>query len=131
MEHKNFLKVLCLILLSSIVSGCNTYKALTETITQTEVVKANVPIQERPKKVDLNSINWYVVTERNLPEFITRFEGENGALVFYAMSVRDYATLSLNMADLKRYILQQKEIIIYYEKSLTEDDNEETNVGLQ
>jgi len=94
-------------------------------------VKANVPIQERPKKVDLNSINWYVVTERNLPEFITRFEGENGALVFYAMSVRDYATLSLNMADLKRYILQQKEIIIYYEKSLTEDDNEETNVGLQ
>ena len=102
MEHKNFLKVLCLILLSSIVSGCNTYKALTETITQTEVVKANVPIQERPKKVDLNSINWYVVTERNLPEFITRFEGENGALVFYAMSVRDYETLSLNMADLKR-----------------------------
>jgi len=94
-------------------------------------VKANVPIQERPKKVDLNSINWYVVTERNLPEFITRFEGENGALVFYAMSVRDYETLSLNMADLKRYILQQKEIIIYYEKSLTEDDNEETNVGLQ
>tara|TARA_R110002012_G_scaffold271673_2_gene456872 strand:+ start:673 stop:801 length:129 start_codon:yes stop_codon:yes gene_type:complete len=34
------------------------------------------------------------------------------------MSVRDYETLALNMADIKRYIEQQKEIIIYYEKAV-------------
>lgn len=66
----------------------------------------------------MEDITWYVVTERNMDEFIKRFEDENGTLVFYAMSVRDYETLSLNMADLKRYILQQKEIIVYYEESV-------------
>ena len=35
------------------------------------------------------------------------------------MSVRDYETLALNMAELKRYVLQQKEIIVYYEKAVT------------
>lgn len=115
MALKNYLIVLSLILLSS---GCSTYKALTEAVTVTEVVQAKIPVQERPKPVNLEDIQWYVVTERNMDEFIKRFEDENGTLVFYAMSVRDYETLSLNMADLKRYILQQKEIIVYYEESV-------------
>jgi|TARA_R110000744_G_scaffold71334_2_gene143691 hypothetical protein len=34
------------------------------------------------------------------------------------MSVRDYETLALNMAEIKRYIEQQKQIIIYYEKAV-------------
>ena len=37
------------------------------------------------------------------------------------MSVRSYENLALNMADIKRYIEQQKEIIIYYEKAVTEE----------
>ncbi len=122
MALKNYLIVLSLILLSS---GCSTYKALTEAVTVTKVVQAKIPVQERPKPVNLDDINWYVVTEKNMDEFISRFEEENGALVFYAMSVRDYETLSLNMADLKRYILQQKEIIIYYEGSVEPKKEEE------
>ena len=34
------------------------------------------------------------------------------------MSVRDYETLALNMAEIKRYIEQQKQIIIYYEQAV-------------
>ena len=34
------------------------------------------------------------------------------------MSVRDYETLALNMAEIKRYIEQQKQIIIYYERAV-------------
>jgi len=32
--------------------------------------------------------------------------------------VRDYETLALNMAEIKRYIDQQKQLIIYYEKAV-------------
>jgi hypothetical protein len=35
-----------------------------------------------------------------------------------AISVRDYERLSLNVDELRRYILQQKEIIVYYEDSV-------------
>ena len=50
--------------------------------------------------------------------FKTRFEKENGDLLFYAISVRDYETLALNMAELKRFLEQQKQVIIYYEKAV-------------
>jgi len=35
--------------------------------------------------------------------------------------MRDYENLALNIADLKRYLEQQNEIILYYEKALTEE----------
>ena len=67
----------------------------------------------------MNDIYFYVVTEQNFEEFKKLVTKENGDLVGYVLSVRDYETLALNMAELKRYVLQQKEIIIYYEKAVS------------
>ena len=58
------------------------------------------------------------MTENTLAAFKIRFLKENGDFLFYAISVRDYETLALNMAELKRFISQQKEVIIYYEKAV-------------
>ena len=44
-----------------------------------------------------------------------------GDFVFFAISVPDYENLSLNMSELKRYIDQQKTIIVYYEKSINNE----------
>ena len=52
----------------------------------------------------------------NLAEFT-----EPGDLAFVALSMRDYENLALNIADLKRFLEQQNEIIVYYEKALSED----------
>ena len=57
----------------------------------------------------MNNIYFYVVTEQNFKEFKKRFIKENGDLVGYVLSVRDYETLALNMAELRRYLQQQKE----------------------
>jgi hypothetical protein len=37
--------------------------------------------------------------------------------------MQDYENLALNIADLKRYINQQKEIIVYYEKIATDEED--------
>lgn len=72
-------------------------------------------------------IEWYVITQENLEEVIKKIESENGQLAVMALSVRGYENLSLNIADLRRYILQQKELIIYYEKlAVPSKNNEET-----
>ena len=73
----------------------------------------------------MNDIYFYVVTEQNFEDFKQRFVEENGDFLFYALSVRDYETLALNMAEIKRYILQQKQIIIYYEKAVAPKPKEE------
>jgi len=39
--------------------------------------------------------------------------------------MRDYENLALNVAELKRYINQQTQIIVYYEKAVTDEPEEE------
>jgi hypothetical protein len=85
---------------------------------RTVEVERKIPTQNRPRPVSLSNIHFYVVTEDTFPAFKKRFEKENGDLLFYAISVRDYETLALNMAELKRFIEQQKQLIIYYEKAV-------------
>jgi hypothetical protein len=85
---------------------------------RTVEVERKIPAQNRPRPVKLSNLHFYVVTEDTFPAFKKRFEKENGDLLFYAISVRDYETLALNMAELKRFLEQQKQIIIYYEKAV-------------
>ena len=44
--------------------------------------------------------------------------------VFYAISPKTYELLALNMQEIKRFILQQKEIIIFYKKATGPKDEE-------
>ena len=124
MVLKNYLKVSSLLLLSLIVSSCASWPKLTQIEVQTVEVERNIPIQNRPRQLNLSNITWYVVTEENFEEFKKRYEKENGMFLFYVISVRDYETLSLNMAEIKRYIEQQKQIIIYYEKAIVPEKEE-------
>ena len=118
MVLKDYWKVSSLLLLSLLISSCSSWPKLTQIEIQTVEVERNIPIQNRPRQLDMNDIHFYVVTEENFAEFKKRFVKENGDLVGYVLSVRDYETLAINMAEIKRYIEQQKQIIIYYEKAV-------------
>jgi hypothetical protein len=110
--------VLSLLPLLLLNSGCTSFKKILPLEIRTVEVERKIPTQNRPRPVSLNNIHFYVVTEDTFPAFKKRFTKENGDLLFYAISVRDYETLALNMAELKRFIQQQKQIIIYYEKAV-------------
>ena len=132
MELKDYLShlknslVLPLLVTLLLTSGCSYFKnPLKQIEIKTVEVERVIPTQNRPRPVDLNDIYFYVVTEQNFEEFKKRFVKENGDLVGYVLSVRDYETLALNMAEIKRYIQQQKEIIIYYEKAIAPKPEEE------
>jgi len=124
MVLKNYLKVSSLLLLSVIVSSCTSWPKFTQIEVQTVEVERNIPIQNSPRQLNLSNITWYVVTEENFEEFKKRYEKENGMFLFYVINVRDYETLSLNMAEIKRYIEQQKQIIMYYEKAIVPEEGE-------
>ena len=87
-------------------------------VTVTNTVKTVVPIVAHPKKVQLNDVRIYVVSKINYDTFVKEFETKNGADSYVALSIKDYENLSLNFAEIKRYILQQKQIIVYYEKAV-------------
>ncbi len=66
-----------------------------------------------PREIDLKDPYWYVVSEKNIEEFLQRVEKEHGQVVFFAMSGPDYELMAYNMQELKRYINELKEVVVY------------------
>lgn len=74
-----------------------------------------------PRAIDLKEPNWYVVSDKNLDEFLERVKKEQGQLVFFAMSVPDYELMAYNMQEIKRYVREMKEVVVYYRKVTTNE----------
>ena len=107
-------KSLMILSASLVLTNCT---ATPQVITEQVFVDRPIEIQPRPDAVDLNDVRFNVVTADNLEEFIETMKARNGGrLVFIAFTVEGYESLSINVADLRRYIEQQKELIVYYEK---------------
>lgn len=87
-------------------------------VTKTEYQKQNIPIQERPPLVDFPPMEWMVITEDNLDEKVNELKGKNGNFVVFAISSKGYENLAIGIGELRRYINEQKAIIVYYEEAL-------------
>ena len=85
--------------------------------------RVQIPTVAAPKPLQLSDTRVFVVTKDNYDEFVKEFTETYGDLAFVALSMKDYENLALNIADIKRYLEQQKEIIVYYEKAVTEKEN--------
>jgi len=87
-------------------------------VTVPQVIEKKIPIVPRPSGVAIQEPYFYVVSDANLDAFIERYRSENGNINFIAVTPQGYENLAFTMAELRRYILQQKEIIVYYERSI-------------
>jgi hypothetical protein len=129
------LKILASALTLLTISGCS---LLQQPPREVEVISTPIeiiitqPIMPRP--LDLKEPNWYVVSDTRIankdglyPEGYTYFDKfvddikkkHGGDLVFIAMSVADYELMSYNTQELKRYINQLGEVIVYYKDVTT------------
>ena len=127
MQVRDYWKVSSLLLLSLLLSSCASWPGIKTVEVKTVEVERQIPVQNRPPQLQMNTdMKWGVVTEENFKEFKEAFQKENGdPLVAYVISVKDYETLALNMAEIKRYIEQQKSIIVYYEKAIKPKEDKE------
>lgn len=89
--------------------------------------KVQIPTVSRPKPLQLTDVRVFVVTKNTLESFEAEFKETYGELAVVVLSMRDYENLALNIAELKRYIGQQKNIIIYYEEAVTDSPEKKEN----
>jgi len=90
-----------------------------------------------PRPLNLKEPKWYVVSDRKIPKeertYMDKFEEDikkkhGGDLVFVAMTVADYELMAYNTQELKRYIRELKEVVVYYRKVTdVQADTESTN----
>ena len=88
-------------------------------------------MQPPPAPVRLKDVQWYVVSEENLEDFKERITDRQGMLVWYAITVNDYESLSVNLQEIRRYIVQQQDLIKYYEKAIANDAEGDDEINIQ
>ena len=119
-----------LLILSLALSGCSMLKsAYVPDVKAVEVVnvqkKAVIYHPPLPSKVRTKPVEWKVLTPAIMDEYLSDLEkGEAPTNVYYGVSPTGYENLSLNMAEIKRYIKQVLSIVNYY-KELDSDKEEE------
>ena len=69
-----------------------------------------------PREIDLQEPRWIVITPENWEDQLAMIEEQEGELVFLAMTIPDYEVMSYNMQEIKRYITELKDVVVYYRK---------------
>ena len=118
--------VLFLVPLVILLSSCSS-KPEKEIVTVESIVKPTIAIAQRPRPVEFDELKVKVITEANVQEVIQEMKDNQGQFLVYALDPVTFKNLAIGIEEIKRYIEQQNDIIVYYEKAVT--DEPETQEG--
>jgi len=117
---KKILTVSALILMTT---GCSMIPSQTKPV-EVRTISEPIPMYHPPLpiEVQLVDVDWTVLT----PDLMTQYliDLENGSApktAYYSLTTKEYENLSMNMAELKRYLKDSLHIIEFYR----EYDNDE------
>ena len=121
------MKNLLIISFGILMTGCSMIP------TQTKPVEV-VTIAERPPmyhpplplELQLVDIDWEVMTPELMEQYLKDIEEGNAPRkAYYSLSSKDYENLSMNMAEITRYLKETLGIIEFYREYDKEEDEEE------
>jgi hypothetical protein len=93
------------------LTGCNeTVKVLDKPVL---VERAELILPTTPPAVQLE-MKWTVITPENFLQKIKELEGKD--VVYYALTAEGYQNLSMNIAELRKYIQNQNAVIAAYKE---------------
>jgi hypothetical protein len=146
------LKILAIAFLALIISGCSLLGPKEVEII-TKPVKIDIVQPVLPRSINLKEPKWYVVSDAKVienclkneegksdcklgredkyPEGYTHMDKfldamrkqHGGDVVFVAMTVEDYELMAYNTQEIKRYISQLGEVIVYYRNVTIGDED--------
>lgn len=80
---------------------------------QQDKVKLNL---QEPPAVSTRKVEWFVITPENANEIFAELEKKKYDVVLFGLTDDGYENLSLNMAELRSYILKQRALIKSYKE---------------
>ena len=94
-----------------------------QVVTGDRIVKPTIAVVPRPRPVEFDELKVKVITEANVQEVIEEMKNNQGQFLVYALDPLTFKNLAVGIEEIKRYIQQQKDIIIYYEKAVADDES--------
>lgn len=105
-----------LILASSLVlAGCSGFD-VKEIFVSTEPVEKPALDLSDPSPIRTKPVKWIVITPENYEEVFSDMKENNYDLVLFGLTDDGYKNLSLNFAEMRKYIVEQKQILKAYKQ---------------
>ena len=125
MKVKSIILISCLF----VIANCSMMPSAkpVEVVTIAEPVPLYHP--PLPLEVGLVDIDWEILTPDLMKEYLENYEnGSAPAIAYYSLTSKEYENLSMNMAEIKRYLRDTLSIVKYY-RDYDKEDNEEEKVS--
>ena len=112
--------VLLLLILTTLLTSCAGVKTL-------EIFKQEVPREklnlEKPTPLEMEKIQWIIITSENAEQVFARLEAEGIDPVLFGLTDKDFELLSKNFARIRNQLKIQNDLIDKY-KEYYEDETQ-------
>lgn len=121
------MKNLLIISFGILMTGCSMIPTQTKPI-EVVTIAERPPMYHPPLPLELQlvDIDWEVMTPELMEQYLKDIEEGNAPRkAYYSLSSKDYENLSMNMAEITRYLKETLGIIEFYREYDKEEDEEE------
>ena len=86
-----------------------------KTIKNYKIEKKREPLAiQDPDPLQLQDIDWIIITKDNADEVFKKIKADGGEYSLFALTDKGYEKLSLNFADIRNKLAEQRQIILSY-----------------
>ncbi len=118
---RSILSVLVLLIpITFLTTSCSTVKKLD--IFKTEVERQPLNL-ELPDPLKVEDLKWYIINSENASEVLEKVKQSGHDPVLFGLTDEGYETLSINFAQIRAYIIKQREIINQYKEYYESEDD--------
>ena len=122
-----------LVIMAAFLAGCSSIpgfkpkpmvvpEPIIKTVTEYKTLEIYQP--PLPEAIALEDVEFFVITEKNFEEQVAKLEKmQGGVFVLFGLTPQDYENMAYNLQELRRYVRQQKEIILYYRQATQGESN--------
>ena len=107
------------------LSGCSSVKELS--IFKEEVPRAKLNL-EKPTPLQMEQIQWHIITSENAEEVFKKLEADGIDPVLWGLTDEDFELLAKNFAQIRNKMVETNAILDkykeYYESETEKEDNE-------
>ena len=114
--------IILLPVLALFLVGCAGKKVQPESkVVIQKVIEKKLPLNiANPEPLNLDHVEWVIVTRENIDEVWAQIEGDNEGVALFALRHGDYEQLALNIVEIRKligeYVIILKQYKEYYEE---------------
>lgn len=124
------MKKILIVSLTILATGCSMMPQQTRPV-EVVTIAEPPPMYHPPLPLELQlvDIDWEILTPELMEEYLKQLEeGSAPPTAYYSLTSKDYENLSMNMAELKRYLREVLGIVEFYREYDTDPEEEEKTV---